>query len=52
MTLTEPRTAQDLEVRIATTDDEREAVYRFRYDVYVQELGRSSDFWAVSGANA
>lgn len=40
MTLTEQRTAQDLEVRLATTDDEREAVYRFRYDVYVEELGR------------
>jgi CRP-like cAMP-binding protein len=40
MTLTEQRTAQDLEVRLATTDDEREAVYRFRYVVYVEELGR------------
>ena len=40
MTLTEPRTESGLEVRVATTDDEREAVYRFRYDVYVEELGR------------
>jgi len=40
MTLIEHRTAQDLEVRLATTDDEREAIYRFRYDIYVNELGR------------
>lgn len=25
---------------IATTDEEREAVYRFRYEVYVEEMGR------------
>lgn len=29
-----------LSVRIATTDAEREAVYRFRYGVYVEEMGR------------
>jgi hypothetical protein len=40
MTLTEQRTTQDLQVRLATTDEEREAVYRFRYAVYVEELGR------------
>jgi hypothetical protein len=40
MTLMEQRTAQDVEVRLATTDEEREAVYRFRYGVYVEELGR------------
>lgn len=28
------------EVRIATTGEEREAVFRHRYDVYVEELGR------------
>lgn len=43
MTLTEQRTTQDLEVRLATTDEEREAVYRFRYAVYVEELGRYRD---------
>jgi hypothetical protein len=30
----------DVEVRIATTDEEREAVFRFRYEVYVEEMGR------------
>ena len=29
-----------VEVRIATTPEEREAVFRFRYEVYVEELGR------------
>ena len=29
-----------LEIRTADTDEEREAVYRFRYDVYVEEMGR------------
>lgn len=29
-----------LETRTATTDAEREAIYRFRYTVYVEELGR------------
>ena len=29
-----------VEVRIATTQAEREAVFRFRYEVYVEELGR------------
>ncbi len=27
-------------IRLATTDEEKEAVYRFRYDVYVDEMGR------------
>src|SRR3954452_3289317 len=40
MTLIEQRTQQDLEARLATTDDEREAIYRFRYNIYVEELGR------------
>jgi hypothetical protein len=41
MALTEqPSTDRGIDVRIATTDAEREAVYRFRYEVYVEELGR------------
>lgn len=43
MTLTEQRSPQDLQVRLAATDEEREAVYRFRYAVYVEELGRYRD---------
>ena len=37
-----PRVAMSaaVEVRIAATDAEREAVFRFRYEVYVEELGR------------
>ena len=31
-----------IEVRRATTDDELEAIYRFRYSVYVEEMGRYS----------
>ncbi len=27
-------------MRLATTEEEKEAVYRFRYDVYVEEMGR------------
>jgi hypothetical protein len=27
-------------IHLAETDEERQAVYRFRYDVYVQEMGR------------
>ncbi|MGB0721751.1 MAG: GNAT family N-acetyltransferase [Gammaproteobacteria bacterium] len=30
----------DTHIRIASSDDEREAVYRFRYEVYVEELGK------------
>jgi hypothetical protein len=30
----------DIEIRTAETDEEREAVYRFRYCVYVEEMGR------------
>lgn len=41
MTVTAHHTSdEDIEVRLATTDAEREAVYRFRYEVYVEELGR------------
>ncbi len=29
-----------LEIRTATTPEENEAVYRFRYSIYVQEMGR------------
>jgi hypothetical protein len=29
-------------MRLATSEEEKEAVYRFRYDVYVVEMGRSS----------
>jgi Cyclic nucleotide-binding domain len=29
-----------IEIRRAVTDDEKEAVYRFRYTVYVEEMGR------------
>ena len=29
-----------IETRIATTQDEKEAVFRFRYSVYVEEMGR------------
>jgi hypothetical protein len=32
------------EVRVADTSDLREAVYRFRYDVYVREMGRSEPY--------
>lgn len=31
---------EPLEIRVAATDEEREAVYRSRYGVYVEELGR------------
>ncbi len=27
-------------IRMAETEDEKRAVYRFRYDVYVEEMGR------------
>ncbi len=41
MTVTADRgTDQHIEVHTATTGAEREAVYRFRFDVYVEELGR------------
>lgn len=30
----------EIDVSVATTEAEREAVYRFRYEVYVEELGR------------
>ena len=30
----------EIEIRTADTDEEREAVYRFRYAVYVEEMGR------------
>ena len=29
-----------LEVRVAETAEEREAVFRVRYDIYVEEMGR------------
>ena len=29
-----------IEVQIASTEAEREAIYRFRYDIYVEEMGR------------
>jgi len=29
-----------IEIRLATTPEEKEAVYRFRYTVYVEEMGR------------
>lgn len=29
-----------IEIQIATTEAEREAIYRFRYDIYVEEMGR------------
>lgn len=29
-----------MEIRLAETDEERQAVYRLRYDVYVEEMGR------------
>lgn len=32
--------SDDIEFGIATTREEREAVYRLRYDVYVEEMGR------------
>lgn len=35
--------ANELEIRTAETRDEKEAVYRFRYDVYVEEMGRYRD---------
>ncbi len=31
------------EVGVAQTDEEKEAVYRFRYTVYVEEMGRYQD---------
>jgi hypothetical protein len=40
MTLTAQRVGPAIEVRTATTDEERDAIYRFRYEVYVDELGR------------
>jgi CRP-like cAMP-binding protein/predicted GNAT family N-acyltransferase len=32
------------EIRIATTEAEREAIYRFRYSVYVDEMGKSLSY--------
>jgi predicted GNAT family N-acyltransferase len=32
--------ASDIQVRAASTDDEREQIYRLRYEVYVEELGQ------------
>jgi hypothetical protein len=29
-----------VEIRIAETVDEKESVYRFRYAIYVEEMGR------------
>ena len=29
-------------MHLAETEEEKEAVYRFRYDIYVEEMGRSS----------
>jgi CRP-like cAMP-binding protein/predicted GNAT family N-acyltransferase len=37
---------QDLDIRTADTDQERESIYRFRYQVYVEEMGKS-----LSGAD-
>lgn len=33
----------EVDIIDVTTDEEREAVYRFRYDVYVEEMGRYGD---------
>lgn len=33
----------DVEIIEVTTDTEREEVYRFRYDIYVEEMGRYGD---------
>ncbi len=41
-----PDSPQDLEVRIAETDRERALIYRFRYQVYVEEMGKT-----LSGAD-
>src|SRR5690348_16331067 len=30
-------------VKIATTDAEKEAIYRFRYEVYVEEMGADDE---------
>ena len=35
-----PRSPMALQVRVATTPAELEAIYRFRYDVYVREMGK------------
>ena len=32
-----------VEILDVTTDAQREAVYRFRYDIYVEEMGRYRD---------
>jgi len=32
------------EVKLVATDAEREAVYRFRYDIYVEEMGRQQQY--------
>ena len=34
----------DLQFKFATTTEEREAVYRLRYEVYVEERGAYKDF--------
>lgn len=35
-----PTALDDVEIHVASTTEEREAVFRFRYEVYVDELGR------------
>ncbi|MBU0514295.1 MAG: cyclic nucleotide-binding domain-containing protein [Proteobacteria bacterium] len=43
--MTDPATAppatRDLEIRTASTDSERSLVYRYRYQVYVEEMGKT-----------
>jgi CRP-like cAMP-binding protein/predicted GNAT family N-acyltransferase len=38
--MSEKPNTDNLSIRVAETDDERRAVYRLRYDVYVEEMGR------------
>ena len=35
-----PPAADDIQIGLATTRDDREAIYRFRYRIYVEEMGR------------
>jgi predicted GNAT family N-acyltransferase len=37
------KTFPDVEVKLATTDAEREAIYRLRHEVYVREMGEFRD---------
>ncbi|MBL4889784.1 MAG: hypothetical protein JKX97_07175, partial [Candidatus Lindowbacteria bacterium] len=36
-----PKSKSKFDIRLAETDEEREEIFRFRYDVYVGEMGKN-----------